>query len=192
MGFLAGSMPLPRVPGAKKLNMCARMQRRWPSQGKVRILGWVAIFVFQLSLSAQENKPNSAAAAFASITAAVDQGRVGRIEVFQVPGNIETRAAIKPEDLEKISYTKIVVRDLRAMSYRDELGRVFKSTSVQPRERTADLRIGLALYSREDVRLGSIYCDRWGHDGAVDDSPAKFQGDICDRLKSRFAGNFQK
>jgi hypothetical protein len=172
--------------------MCARMQRRWPGQRKVRILELVAIFVFQLSLLAQENKPNSAAAAFASITAAVDQGRVGRIEVFQVPANIEARAAIKPEDLEKISYTKIVVRDLRAMSYRDELGKVFKSTSVQPRERPADLRIGMVLYSREAVRLGSVYCDRLGHDGAVDDSPVQFQGNFCSWLESKFSGGFQK
>jgi len=129
----------------------------------------------------------SAEAGFDAISAALSRGEVGRVELLRVPPNLETRAAITPEALERIYYTKLVIRNIAEMPLRRQMIEALKSTSIHPRDYIADVRWGLIFYSREDVRIGAIYFDRSGRNGAVNDAGATFHGRLFNWMETTFS-----
>jgi|SRR5882724_3013968 len=122
-----------------------------------------------------------------AIVLAINRGNVGKVEILRLPSNLETRAAVSPEALERIYYTKLVIRDMAAIPWRGKMIEAFKGISVRPRDYIADLRWGLIFYSREDVRIGAIYLDRSGRYGAVNAVGASFQGGLFNWLESTFS-----
>jgi hypothetical protein len=118
---------------------------------------------------------------------AINRGDVGKMEIIRLPSNLETRAAVSPEALERIYYTKLVIRDIAHIPWRGKMIEAFKGISVLPRGYIADLRWGLIFYSREDVRIGAIYFDRSGRYGAVNAVGASFEGGLFNWLDSMFS-----
>jgi hypothetical protein len=122
-----------------------------------------------------------------AISAALDRGEVKRVEILRVPADLETRAAINPKTLERIYYTKLVIRNITEMPFTDKMIEAFRGTSIEPRDYIADLRWGVVFYSREEVRLGAIYFDRSGRYGAVNEAGASFKGSFFTWLESTFS-----
>jgi len=121
------------------------------------------------------------------ISVAIDRGDLGRVEVLRVRPDIETRAAITPDALERIYDTKLVIRNIAELPLRSKMIEAFKGSSIQPRDYIADLRWGVIFYSRNDVRIGAIYFDRSGRSGAVNDAGASFGGGFFHWLQSTFS-----
>ena len=115
---------------------------------------------------------------FAAISAAVSHGEVGRVEILHVSPALDTLTRITPAALERVYETKLVIRNLAETSLRDKLIRAINQTSAEPRSPAADLRWGIIFYSAQDLRLGSIYFERSGRSGAVNDQGASFKGDL--------------
>ena len=87
-------------------------------------LVWTVAFLASSALCNPTNAPGSAYSAeagFDAISAALTRGEVGRVELLRVPPNLETRAAITPEALERIYYTKLVIRNIAEMSLRGQM-----------------------------------------------------------------------
>jgi hypothetical protein len=122
-----------------------------------------------------------------AIVAALEQRRVDRVEILRVPLNLETRAAITPEALEQIYYTKLVIRNISTTSLHQRLIESLKATSVQLRGYIPDLRVGLIFYSREGAKLGAIYFDKSWHVGAINESGISFHGDSFRWLESYYS-----
>src|SRR5260370_37708756 len=145
--------------------------------------------IFLASVAGQGQNSNarlkcSAQECVDAISLALSRGEVGRVEILRVPPNLETRAAISPAVLENIYDTKLVIRNIAEMALRSKMIEAFKGSSVQPRDYIADLRWGVIFYSREDVRIGAIYFDRSGRNGAVNESGTSFQGGFFHWLES--------
>ena len=158
-------------------------------RSKVALLGMV---IFLVSLAGQAQNSNTRAKCSAqecvkAISLALSRGEVGRVEILRVPPNLETRSAISPGVLEQVYDTKLVIRNIAEMPLRSKLIEAFKGSSVQPRGYIADLRWGVIFYSREDVRIGAIYFDRSGRNGAVNAAGVSFQGGFFHWLESTFS-----
>ncbi len=125
-----------------------------------------------------------------AISIALSQDAIGRIEIIQIPPEVLTRARITPEMLERQYHFKLTIRNVSASS-RNRLIETFKSTTVQPRDDTADLRWGVIFYSRNEVRVGAVFFDKTGRHGAVNDAPVSFGGDFFRWLDATFSSCFQ-
>lgn len=121
----------------------------------------------------------------------LNEHRVGRIEILQIPPRILTRARITADMLEKQYHNKLIIRDINSNSYRDKLISSFKTVSVSPRDETPDLRWAVIFYSQEGDRLGAVYFDKAGQYGAVNSLGASFKGDFFNWLAGRFSNCFQ-
>jgi hypothetical protein len=138
----------------------------------------------QTSHSGTTIPPQSGADA---ISLALSRGEVGRVEILRVPPNLEVRAAIKPEALEHIYYTKLEIRRIADMPWGSKMIEAFRTTSVERYDYTADLRWGVIFYSLDEVRIGAIYFDRSGRHGAINDAQASFRGSFFNWLESTFS-----
>lgn len=135
--------------------------------------------------------PNKEQAQVASILTALNSDKVSRIEILQIPPRILYRTRVTPEVLEKDYYFKLTMRYVHDS---DQFGRLvsgLKSMSVEPRSKPADLRWGVVFYSRDDTRIGALYFDQTGKDGAVDGTPVSFDGTLFKSIEDTFSNCFR-
>jgi hypothetical protein len=147
----------------------------------------LALVSIPLTSSAQTNSTKTVEGSLGAISKALSANMVGKIEILRMPFNIETRSAVTPEGLERMFYSKIVIRDIALMPYHGKFAQALDSTTVLPASYSGDLRIGVIFYSQTGDRIGSLYFDRWGRHGAVNDSPVEFRGDLFRWLDNTFS-----
>ena len=116
---------------------------------------------------------------------------IGRVEILQIPPDVETAWSITPEMLEKHFYYKLTISDIRASAHRDKLVNAMKSIAVVPQPKMPDIRWGVILYDLNGVRAGAIYFDKWGKSGAVGDVPVSFKGKLFKWLDRNFSCCFR-
>jgi hypothetical protein len=126
-----------------------------------------------------------------SIALAITKGTVGTIVILQMPANIETRASVSPDNLEKWFYNKLTIRNITESAYRDKVISAFKSLSAVPQQNHGDIRWGVIFYSRDEQRIGAVFFDRSGKNGNVDHLPVSFHGDFFAWLDRTFSACFQ-
>lgn len=113
-----------------------------------------------------------------SIAMELSNRTIGKIEILQIPPYIETYARITPEVLERSFYYKLTIRDASGGIYGQKLDELLKSLKVKPQSEMADIRWGIIFYDVNESRVGAIYFDKWGKDGAVGDIPVLFKGNL--------------
>jgi hypothetical protein len=146
-------------------------------------LGLIAIIIFAPWRAAytQTVSPEpscSVPQCLTEISAAIDRGEVGRVEILRVSPDLETRTRITPYTLEQIYETKLVIRNIAETSLRDKLKKALNQTSASPRDQIGDLRWAIIFFSQKEVRLGAFYFERWGRYGAINDKGAAFDGSL--------------
>jgi len=114
-----------------------------------------------------------------------------KIEILQIPMEMSTDTQITPDLLERVFRYKLTIRDIRGGAYQSEIIDVLKSTVVQPRTKSPDLRWGVIFYNKEGIRVGALYFDRSGNFGAVDNTPVFFSGTFYRWLESNFSKSFR-
>jgi hypothetical protein len=154
-----------------------------------RIFVLAVISVLLVNASAAEDNP--AQKRLDSIALALTQGTIGRIVILQMPANLETRASVSPDNLEKWFYNKLTIRNITESAYRDKVINAFKSLSTAPQQNHGDIRWGVIFYSRDEQRIGSVFFDRSGKNGNVDRLPVSFHGDFFSWLDHTFSACFQ-
>ena len=125
------------------------------------------------------------------LAAKLEGGQIGRIEIFEIPVRILTRARITPEALEKQFHYKLTIRDVRGGAYQPKLIEVTKSLAVQRRSEMADIRWGVIFYGTDNSRVGALYFDKSGSSGAVGSTPVSFKGDLFKWLDDNFSSCFR-
>lgn len=126
-----------------------------------------------------------------SISAALAQDQVEKVEILQIPPRILTRAQVSAEILETHYHNKLIIRDITASAFRSKMIDILKGVSVQSRREMADLRWGVIFYSRDGKRIGALYYERSGRYGAVNGVPVEFQGDFFRWLDGTFSNCMQ-
>ena len=137
------------------------------------------------------DKSNAAQILVEEISKALSERTVGRVEIVQIPPRILTTARVTTDMLEKGYYNKLIIRNIASTAYQNKLVDSFRSIIAQPRSDTADLRWGVIFYARDDVRVGAVYFDKFGHNGLVNDMPASLTGDFFKWLNSTFSDCLQ-
>ena len=127
-----------------------------------------------------------------NISSALAQGTIGKIEILQMPADLETRVNVSPDNLEKWFYNKLTIRNIAESIHREKVISAFKSLSATAAQSPGDLRWGVIFYSRDDRRIGAVFFDRFGKKGSVDHLSVSFHGNFFEWLNRTFSPCFQK
>ncbi len=130
---------------------------------------------------------NSEQARLHDLAMQVAGGSITKIEVLEIPPDIETRTRITPEMLERQFYYKPTFELERGSSPRTKLTAAMESTSVNPQNEAADLRWAMLFYSYEGKRVGAIYFDANGKRGYLDETAVSFTGGLFQWVDSTFS-----
>jgi hypothetical protein len=149
-------------------------------------LGMV-LFVFAKTMNSSQEPASLVEMRLRSLAASVTNGTVSKIEMLQIPPDIETRIGITPEMLEKQAYYKLTFQQLRGSPLFSKLAAAMKSVSVSPRAEGADLRWGVFFYSDEGKRVGAIYFNARGTRGYVDETSVSFTGGLFAWVEGTFS-----
>jgi len=149
-----------------------------------------AVIAGILSIIATGTAPGASASAIDHIVTALEQDRVDRVEIVRIPREVASRTAFTPEMLEGGYYYKLLIRHVRAPKLRDAMIRSLKGLAVEPSPERADLRWGMLVFLKGDVRVGSIYMDEDRRNGTVDGRPVRFRGDALAWLKPFLGDGF--
>jgi hypothetical protein len=113
---------------------------------------------------------------------------IDRVEILYFPERILTRTALTPEMLERQYRYKIEIRDLGASPQRQQLLAALQGTVVVPSERPCDIRTAVLLYDKSGKRLLSLYFERGGKNGAVNDKFVSIDSTVYSWAKSIMRG----
>jgi hypothetical protein len=149
-------------------------------------LGMV-LFVFAKTMNSSQEPASLVEMRLHSLAASVTNGSVSKIEMLQIPPDIETRIGITPEMLEKQAYYKLTFQQVRGSPLFSKLASAMKSASVSPRAEGADLRWGIFFYSDEGKRVGAIYFNARGTRGYVDETSVSFTGGLFPWVEGTFS-----
>ncbi len=116
----------------------------------------------------------------------LEAGEVGTMDTLRIPDDVLFRVNVNPERLESWWRYRFTSRDLGPRT--QELAVALKTASIQPSStklESLDVRWGIIFYSKtpEGNRILSLYFDRAGRQGAINNVPASFGPDFFPRLK---------
>ncbi len=110
-------------------------------------------------------------------------GRIGRVEVLQIPKDLNTRNPVTAAYLESGWFFKFTVRRLDPPNSA-ELAKILKVIKTGPYSERTDFRSAVIFYYLpEEKRIGAIYFDRTGSRGAVNDVPVSFGENLLGELE---------
>jgi hypothetical protein len=129
---------------------------------------------------------NNAQAQIDAIVQSINGGDIGAVEMFGVPPDAAFRANITPERLEGWWAYKLTVRGLSLEP--EKLRMPLSSAAIQPSNaklNSLDVRTAIVFYAKtpEGKRIASLYFDRSGRHGAVNNVPVAFPPDLLRLLK---------
>jgi hypothetical protein len=114
--------------------------------------------------------------------------KVGKVELLNIPEDMESFARITQDQLERAYRNKLIIRDIRDNRKLQDFLVALKSVRVTSRLDLPDLRWGIIIYSVEDERLGSLYIGIGGHNGAINDVPVDIDGRLYDWVRETGCG----
>lgn len=113
---------------------------------------------------------------------------IERVEILYFPERILTRASLTPQMLERQYQYKIEIRDFTASTQRQQFVTVLREASISPSGGSYDLRTAVLLYEKTGKRLSSLYFDRTGKNGVVNDESISINNGIYLWTKSMMRG----
>jgi hypothetical protein len=137
------------------------------------------------------NNPNELQAEVDALAVKLSTGLISRVEILQIPSRILTRTRITPEMIERQFAYKLTINSFNGGMYKDSLVAAVGSIQVQPLPEMPDLRWAAIFYGLDDARIASLYFDRSGMKGAVNNASVSFQGGLFNWLDSNFSTTFK-
>ena len=120
----------------------------------------------------------------------IKAGNVARAELLGVPLDAQFRVNVTPDRLESWWDYKLIIRSLDALlrPRAEEVAVALGSAVIQPNTTKLDfldVRCGVLFYLKtpEDKRIASLYFDKSGRHGAVNNVAVSFTPDLLPRLK---------
>jgi hypothetical protein len=164
--------------------------------GSLAIFTALLVFTGSLLLAQPGATPDDslvrAQAALAALKAAVQNGRIGRAEVFAMPYRVESPIAMTPDML--AAERKVSVELNRKL--RDELIRAIDGAELQIDKWGSDLRWGAIFLDRAGTPLHSIYLNSCYYGGAgrrgyIDGIQVRLNGSLIVWFESNFSNDSQ-
>ena len=105
------------------------------------------------------------------------QGAVGKVKVLHVHDSTLTRVAVSKEALHSIANSTLDFSDQIA----EKFGSLLSGVSVKKEDHTPDLRWGVFFYDAKGQKVGSLFVDKFGQHGYVNDQTVSFETGASER-----------
>jgi hypothetical protein len=125
-----------------------------------------------------------------SLAQDLTNGVVRRVDFLNYPEHFLTRAAIKPEEVEKLYRFKLEIRYIPGSKKIESLNRVLSSLSLGKPEIHYDVRWGCLLFDAEGNKCHTIFYDRRKKGGFIDGEMAGFDQDFSGWIETNIRPSF--
>lgn len=105
------------------------------------------------------------------------QGAVGKVKVLHVHDSTLTRVAVSKEALHSIASSGLDFSD----QITEKFIPLFSDLSVSKEDHTPDLRWGLFFFDSQGQEVGSLFIDKFGQHGYVNDQTVAFETGASER-----------
>jgi hypothetical protein len=106
-----------------------------------------------------------------NLASLLKQGTVGKVKVVHVHDSTLTRVAVSKEVLHSIANSTLDFSD----QITGKFAPLLSGISVKKERKTPDLRWGVFFYDAQGQQIGSLFVDKFGQYGYVNDEPVSFE-----------------
>jgi len=133
-----------------------------------------------------------------NLTTSLANGSVANIDILHMQDGMETRASVRPENLERWWESRITLGKVSEWEGRDELVETMKSTKLASNSPIPDLRSAVVFSDSRGNRI--VYFGRYfgryigqfgGAEGSIGNTPVKFNGGLSTWLKHMIPPSLQ-
>ena len=122
-------------------------------------------------MSAQTSSQGNPQVDLEKLTSLFKQGAVAKVKVLHVRDSMLTRVAVSKEALQANANSTLEFSDHVA----EKFGLLLSGVSVKKENHTPDLRWGVVFYNVQGQEIGSVFVDKFGHYGDVNDQTVSFE-----------------
>lgn len=109
------------------------------------------------------------------------QGAVRKVKVLHVHDSTLTRAAVDKETLHSMATSTPDFSDQIA----EKFGPLLSGVSVKKEDHTPDLRWGVFFYDAQGQEIGSLFVDKFGQHGYLNDQTVSFETGALERTLAK-------
>lgn len=139
------------------------------------------LLVTPVLMSAQTSSPGDPQVELERLAALLKQGAVGKVSVLHVHDSMLTRVAVSKDALRSIATS---TQDF-SRQIAERFGSLFSGVSVKAEIHTPDLRWGMVFYDPQGQEIGSLFVDRFGQYGYLNDQTVSFKTGSARNLAKR-------
>jgi hypothetical protein len=133
-------------------------------------------------MSAQTSSRGNPPVDLEKLAALLKQGAVGKVRVLHVRDSMLTRVAVSKDALRSIATSTQEFSDQIA----EKFGPLLSGVSVKKEDHTPDLRWGVLFYDAQGQEIGSLFVDKFGQYGCLNDQTVSFAtGTLARNLAKR-------
>jgi hypothetical protein len=136
-------------------------------------LFWLIVFFLTIPvlMAAQTSSQDKPQLDLEKLESLLKQGAVGRVRVLHLHDSTLTRAAVSKEALHSIASSTLDFDD----HIEEKFGTLFSDISVKRENHTSDLRWAIFFYNVQSQEMGSLFIDKFGQHGYLNDQNVYFE-----------------
>jgi len=127
--------------------------------------------VVPILMSAQSSSRRDPQVDLEKLASLLKQGAVGKVKVLHLQDSMMTRVAVNKKALHSNATSTLDFSDHIA----ETLGPLLSGVSVKKEDHTPDLRWGVYFYDAQGQEIGSVFVDKFGQDGYINDQTVCFK-----------------
>jgi len=148
-----------------------------------RMFVLVFLAIVPILMSAQTVSRGDPQVALEKLTSLLKQSAITKVKVLHVQDSILTRVAVSKEALHSTANSNLDFSD----HITGKVGALFSELAVKKQSHTPDLRWGVFFYDAHGQEIGSLFVDKFGQNGYVNDQTVSFEttaaeGNLAKRL----------
>jgi hypothetical protein len=138
--------------------------------------------ILPILISAQTSSQDDPQVELEKLASLLKQGAVGKVKVLHLHDSTETRVNVSKKVLHSIANYNLDFSDQIA----EKFGPLLSGVSVKKEGHTPDLRWGVFFYDAQGQEIGSLFVDKFGQYGYVNDQTVSFEtGTLARNLARR-------
>jgi hypothetical protein len=130
----------------------------------------IFFLIVPVLMSAQTSSRGDPQVELEKLAALVKQGTVAKVTVLHVHDSMLTRVAVSKDALHSIATSTQDFSDQIA----EKFGSLLSGVSVKTENHTPDLRWGVFFYDSQGQEMGSLFVDKFGQYGYLNDQTVSF------------------
>jgi hypothetical protein len=142
-----------------------------------RIYRLIFLAIILVLMSAQTSSQGGSQLELEKLASLLKQGSVSKVKVLHVNDSTETRVDISKEALQRLANNAPEFND----QILEKFGPLLSGLSAKKEDHTPDLRWGVFFYDAQGQEIGSLFVDKFGQHGYLNDQNVSFQTGASER-----------